>query len=86
LNPVFTPSVGTYTPATGEWSGLSLASGDTVSMTLTGTIDPNATGTIANTAMVAAPAGTIDTDTTNNSATDTDTLTPPTWSSPRTMA
>jgi uncharacterized repeat protein (TIGR01451 family) len=75
LNPTFgPPSAGSYDPVSGEWSGLSLASGDSVSITLTGTIDPNATGTISNTAMVAAPAGTIDTNTGNNTATDT--LTP----------
>jgi uncharacterized repeat protein (TIGR01451 family) len=76
LNPSFSPSTGAYDVVSGEWSGLSLAPGGSVSMTLTGTIDPNATGSLTNTAMVAAPAGTIDTDPTNNTATDTDTLTP----------
>jgi uncharacterized repeat protein (TIGR01451 family) len=76
LNSSFTPSVGTYDPNTGVWSGLSLASGQNVTMTLTGTIDPNATGSLSNTVTVAAPAGTTDTNPGNNSFTDTDTLTP----------
>ena len=76
LNPVFTPSVGTYTSATGLWSGLSLASGQSVSLTLSGTIDPNATGSISNTAAVSPPAGVTDANSANNTATDTDTLTP----------
>jgi uncharacterized repeat protein (TIGR01451 family) len=77
LNPAFgLPSEGSYDPVSGEWSGLSLASGGSVSITLTGTTDPNATGSLTNTAMVAAPAGTIDTDPANNSATDVDSLTP----------
>jgi uncharacterized repeat protein (TIGR01451 family) len=75
LNPSFSPSTGVYDVASGEWSGLSLASGDSVSMTLTGTIDPNATGSLTNLVVVAAP-GTIDTDPLNNTAADVDTLTP----------
>src|SRR4029078_7148986 len=51
LNPTFgTPSAGTYDPATGVWSGLSLAMGQSVTITLTGTIDPAATGALTNTA------------------------------------
>jgi uncharacterized repeat protein (TIGR01451 family) len=75
LNPSFSPSTGVYDVASGEWSGLSLASGDSVRMTLTGTIDPNATGSLTNLVVVAAP-GTIDTDPLNNTAADVDTLTP----------
>src|SRR5262249_28014784 len=47
LNPVFgTPSAGSYDPATRVWSGLSLAAGQSVTITLTGTIDPAATGSL----------------------------------------
>jgi uncharacterized repeat protein (TIGR01451 family) len=53
-----------------------LASGASVTFTITATIDPGATGTLANTATVTAPQGATDPDTTNNSATDTLTLTP----------
>jgi uncharacterized repeat protein (TIGR01451 family) len=77
LSPVFgAPSAGSYDPATGVWSGLSLAEGESVTITLSGTIDPSATGTLTNTATVAPPAGVTDTNSANNSATDTDTLTP----------
>jgi uncharacterized repeat protein (TIGR01451 family) len=77
LNASFgTPSVGTYDPATRVWSGLSLASGQNVTLTLTGTIDPSATSNLVTTATVSPPSGTTDTNATNDSATDTDTLTP----------
>ena len=77
LNPVFgTPSSGTYDPATGIWSGLSLAAGQSITITLTGTIDPAATGTLTNTAHVAPPAGVTDPNPGNNNDSDTDTLTP----------
>jgi uncharacterized repeat protein (TIGR01451 family) len=75
LNPIFAPSVGAYNVATGVWSALSLASGQSVSLTLTGMIDPNATGSLTNTVTVTPPAGTTDTNTANNTASDTDTLT-----------
>ena len=77
LNPVFgTPSAGSYDPATGVWSGLSLASGQSVTITLTGTIDPAATGALTNTARVAPPAGVTDPNPANNNDSDTDSLTP----------
>jgi uncharacterized repeat protein (TIGR01451 family) len=77
LNPVFgTPSAGSYNPATGVWSGLSLVAGQSVTITLTGTIDPSATGTLTNTATVAPPAGVTDPNPANNNASDIDTLTP----------
>src|SRR6185437_12635113 len=43
---------------------------------VSGTVSPSATGTLSNTATVTAPADIADSDLTNNSATDTDTLTP----------
>ena len=77
LSPAFgAPSAGSYDPATGVWSGLSLATGQSVTITLTGTIDPAATGTLVNTATVSPPAGVTDTNPANNNASDTDTLTP----------
>jgi uncharacterized repeat protein (TIGR01451 family) len=76
LNPVFTPSSGTYNSTTGLWNGLTLASGNSVTITLTGTIDPTATGSISNTVSVSPPSGLSDSNSSNNSATDTDTLTP----------
>src|SRR2546430_117713 len=61
LGASFAPSTGAYDVTSGEWSGLSLASGQSVTMTLTGTIDPNATGTLTNAVTVAPPAGVTDT-------------------------
>jgi uncharacterized repeat protein (TIGR01451 family) len=54
----------------------SLLVGGTATYTLTASIDPAATGTLANTATVAIPPGGTDPDAGNDSATDTDTLTP----------
>ncbi len=50
--------------------------GGTVTFTATATIDPAATGTLSNTATVTAPASVADPNPANNSATDTDILTP----------
>ena len=73
-NPAFgTPSQGSYDPISGLWSGLSLASGQSVSITLSGVINPSATGTISN---IATVSGVTDPNPANNSSTDTDTLTP----------
>src|SRR5262249_14393019 len=47
-----------------------------VTFTFTVQIDPSATGALTNTATVTPPAGVTDPDPTDNSATDTDTLTP----------
>jgi uncharacterized repeat protein (TIGR01451 family) len=69
-NPVFTPSVGSYDSSTGVWTGLNLASGQSVTLTLTGTVSHTATGTITNTATVAPPSGVIDPTSGNNTATD----------------
>ncbi|NLF73134.1 MAG: DUF11 domain-containing protein, partial [Candidatus Anammoximicrobium sp.] len=44
---------------------------------VTGTVDPTATGQLANTATISPPPGVTDTDPTNNAATDTDTVTAP---------
>src|SRR5262249_48434815 len=44
--------------------------------TFTVQVSPSATGTLTNTATIGRPAGVTDTNPTNNSATDTDTLTP----------
>ena len=53
-----------------------LAAGDSTSFDLTVAIDPALTGTLSNTATVALPTGVTDPNGGNNSATDTDTLTP----------
>ena len=58
------------------FSGAALDAGSTLTVTVTGTIDPAATGDLANTATVTVPggAGFTDPDLTNNAATDIDTL------------
>ncbi|HLL03803.1 MAG TPA: Ig-like domain-containing protein [Myxococcaceae bacterium] len=63
---------------TGDLNGalLTLASGGTATFTVTATVDPSATGSLVNTASVAVPLGHTDPTAGNNSATDTDTLTP----------
>jgi uncharacterized repeat protein (TIGR01451 family) len=76
LNPVFTPSTGTYNSGTGAWTGLSLATGQSVTLTLTGTVDPTATGSITNTVMVSPPPGVTDPNPNNDTDTDTDPLIP----------
>ena len=55
---------------------VNLPSGGSVTYTASCTISAAATGTVANTATVAAPGGVTDLTPGNNSATDTDTLTP----------
>lgn len=60
-----------------------LAVGGTVTLTVNGTVGLAATGTLTNTAAVAVPAGYVDTNTANNSATDADAIVvvPPTLTS-----
>jgi uncharacterized repeat protein (TIGR01451 family) len=55
---------------------VNLAPGASVTVTLRARIDPSARGELNNSASFAGPIGTIDPDPTNNSATDTNTLTP----------
>ena len=77
LDPVFgAPSAGSYDAATGVWSGLNLAAGQSVTITLSGTPDPAMTGNLVNTATVSAPVGTTDPNPANDTATDTDTPNP----------
>jgi uncharacterized repeat protein (TIGR01451 family) len=75
-SPIFgPPSAGSYNPLTGAWTGLSLATGQTVSLTLSGVVTPSATGSLTNIVAVAPPAGTSDINPANNAASDTDTVT-----------
>lgn len=57
-------------------SAVTLAPNASATYTVTVAIDPAASGTLANTATVAAPGGVTDPDPSDNDATDTDTLTP----------
>jgi uncharacterized repeat protein (TIGR01451 family) len=75
-SPVFTPASGAYNSGTGAWTGITLVSGGSISMTLAGTVNPAATGTLVNSVTVATIAPDTDPTPGNNSATDTDTLVP----------
>src|SRR5262249_25771594 len=61
LNPNFAPSAGAYDTNTGVWSGLSLASAQIETLTLTSTIASYSTGTITNTVTVSPPSAESDT-------------------------
>jgi uncharacterized repeat protein (TIGR01451 family) len=71
LNPVFSPSTGTYDSTTGDWTGLSLQPKQSITLTLTGKISPFFTGTLTNKAQVLPPVGTEDYNPDNNDAIDT---------------
>lgn len=75
-NPTFTASTGTYNSSTGAWTGLNLVSGQSITLTLRGTVATTATGTISNTATVTPPTNVSDPTTTNNNSTDTTSITP----------
>jgi len=74
LNPEFSPSEGVYNPDSGLWNGLSLSAGESITLTLTGTVSAGATGTLVNSVTVSPPAGVSDPVPGNNTATDTDTI------------
>jgi uncharacterized repeat protein (TIGR01451 family) len=75
-----TASGGSSCAATGTGNNrtgtVNLLSGGSATFTASTTLSASATGSLANTASVAAPVGTTDPNTANNSATDTDTITP----------
>jgi uncharacterized repeat protein (TIGR01451 family) len=68
------PSAGSYDPVTGAWSGLTLATGQSVTITLTGIVPAAASGNLVNTATATPPAGVIDPDPDDNTSTVTDVL------------
>jgi uncharacterized repeat protein (TIGR01451 family) len=71
------PTVANTTVALMQGTGIvipTLPAGGSVAFTVKATIAGNATGTISNTANIAAPAGVTDPNLGNNSATDTDTV------------
>src|SRR5262249_887302 len=71
-SPTCTPTPGTYNSVTGLWSFTTpLAANQTVTLTLTGTAASNATGSLVNTVTVTPPGGYTDPDKTNNTSTDT---------------
>lgn len=58
-------------------TAVNLPMGGSATFTVSGTVALAATGSLVNTASVAAPVGVSDTNPADNSATDTDTITPP---------
>jgi len=74
-----TPSAGSSCAATGTGNisdTVGLLSSGTLTYSLTATIDPAATGSLTNTVAIALAAGATDPTPANNTASDTDTLTP----------
>jgi uncharacterized repeat protein (TIGR01451 family) len=71
LNPVFTPSSGTYNSATEDWTGVTLPAGGSIQLQVSGTIDPSFSGVLQNTVEVFPPNGFEDFNASNNRATDT---------------
>ena len=74
-----TASTGSQCPASGSGTlnaAVDLLVDGTATFALTGTVAPEARGSLTNTAMVAEPPGATDPVPTNDSATDTDTLEP----------
>ncbi|MEA3210564.1 MAG: hypothetical protein QOE70_3621 [Chthoniobacter sp.] len=67
-------SAGAFTAPFNDTVNLPINS--TITYTITGTIAPSATTSLSNTATVTAPGGFNDVNSANNTATDTDTLTP----------
>jgi uncharacterized repeat protein (TIGR01451 family) len=67
---------GSATGTTSISSTVTLLAGGSATYTVSGVVSSSALGTIANTATVTVPVGLVDAITGNNSATDTDTVTP----------
>jgi uncharacterized repeat protein (TIGR01451 family) len=70
---------GSSCPASGAGgidTNTDLLAGGSASFTLSGTLDPTSSGSLVNTASVSAPPGVVDPSAADNSATDTDAVTP----------
>ncbi len=76
-NPIFAPDEGAYNPQSGVWSGLDLRAGQSVQMTLSGTVASGASGSFTTSFSVAPPPGALDLNNPNNSSSDTNTVAPP---------
>jgi gliding motility-associated-like protein/uncharacterized repeat protein (TIGR01451 family) len=69
----YVPAAGVYNSATNKWSGLTLTSGQSTTLTISGTLSPTATGSLLNTAIVKTPPAIVDANINN----DTTRLTTP---------
>jgi gliding motility-associated-like protein/uncharacterized repeat protein (TIGR01451 family) len=63
-------SAGTYTSANGNWTGLTLATGQSATITVAGNVSPSATGTLNNSATLTLPPNITDPAPDNNTGTD----------------
>ena len=57
--PTFTPSEGQYAEATGAWTGVDLAPGESVTLEISGPVDPEARGEVV-TSIIVDPADAVD--------------------------
>ena len=64
----YTPSEGSYNPVTGAWTGVNLATGEDVTLTIIGIVNSTKTGTLTNTASVQVPSGITDPNSANDQA------------------
>ena len=71
-NLTFAPSEGNFNTANGVWSGLALAAGDSVTLTVQATVRTNVSGAFTNTSTASVPPGVTDPVLTNNNASDVD--------------
>jgi uncharacterized repeat protein (TIGR01451 family) len=69
IAPAYTPSAGSYNPTTGEWTGIALAQGVSLTLQISGQVDPLFSGTLDNVASVSADQAS-DTNLNNNSDSD----------------
>lgn len=72
LNPVYAESTGTFTPSTGQWDVM-LDVEDVVTLTIVGTVDPNFSDQLENTATVTSTEGIDDPNPDNNEDDDINT-------------
>lgn len=71
LNPIYTPTRGSYNVATGDWTNFTLAAGESIFMEISGTVSASATGgSMINTAHLYLPSGFIDSNPSNNTCED----------------
>ncbi|MGY0038490.1 hypothetical protein [Pedobacter sp. NJ-S-72] len=70
----YTAATGTYTSSDGNWTGLTLASGQSTTLIIAGAVSPTATAALNNTAVVSTPAGITDPVPGNNTWTITTSL------------
>lgn len=71
-NVSYSASEGMFDPITGLWNGLDLAVGESIKLTVTGTVSNGASGILVNSVLITPPDGIIDPNTDNNTASDSD--------------